>query len=339
MIILRFFFMFAFFLFVLPHCAKSEIHPIYHLMPQFEINLYSVKVKKDENTQPEWMWWHEALEQNLVSKIVDFGDPNWILTNEAVAPEQKELFQHRLLFLPETLNKVEAAILFRFWEKETINAVLEENREPRYLAAITNALALKVQNFVLENEAQFTSRSSLPRLFYAMIVYYQTAFLAAKESSDNATWNALSDAEKSYGLGVFVDFLDVSGRFGELYMDWHQAYSHSFSGITSYFGISDSWDTEACTKGGTFPEGNTIAYRIAEKVSLLYFLKNFDDIMKRCFNTSLNYYQNELSPEMFDSAISWKIIKSDFYILGQESRIFIEPWMTELDKLISKFEH
>ena len=77
-----------------------------------------------------------------------------------------------------------------------------------------------------------------------------------------------------------------------------------------------------------------VAYRVAEKVSLLYFLKNSDAILAKAYDASISEMPNDPRDNIFESPQSWKKFKTKYFKkLGGQSKHFLYPWLNELDRI------
>ena len=330
----------AFPCFIEASAAEKNLHPAYNLMPQMEINPYSVVVKKKKNNAPERVWWHEVKENKsrwwsilpfVTSwKFMGFNDLPGLVRFEH--DSFKEIFNTYF----ETKKEE--------WNQEAVQAALDNDKEPSYLKDFSNLVEPILENFIESKKLETQTKASLTKHAYSLLLTMNgynnaagsAAGSAARFAAGDAAWDAAGDA-------AWDAAWDAAGfAAGSAALDA----ARSAAGFAAGFAAGDAAGSaagfaarSAAKEGKSTQEIGRVAYRIAEKDSQLYFLKNFSSITEKTYMAAFEKMTENPTINIFESSDSWNAFKSRYFPnIRADAEHFLKPWITQLDKIVAEIE-
>ena len=257
------------------------------------------------------------------------------------------------------------------FQKHAINADRIDDI-PKYLNIISEFVSRKVSKFSSNKIDKIDSKVDLTRHAYIILFTMRAYNSAARSAARSAAWSAAWYIDKSVARIAGWSAARSAARLaawsgGRAMADnlatfpgWPNARSAAIS-------VARSAASSAAKSAGSrlssdlkrFPSWSLpklpfkilemevksaekisiAAYRAAEKSSLLYFLKNFDDIVGRSYNSATTKRMENPSENIFESLHSWVEFKCRYFRdLENSSRHFVAPWLIELDRIASLIE-
>lgn len=293
----------------------------------------------------------------------DIGfDDGWVLSSPEQTFQQNTEPLESKINAPEDFKRLGDRKLKSFWQDETEKAALE-NREPKYLPLILEALEERLNIFTIKKEEDLVTREDLTMHAYSLMVvmrkYYSSARyvvessigsasrLSSEFSNNEAVWRAFKSAAWSsidwssrwdfeFASDTSVDWftgwnLDVS-------LDWNTTDSALWSEARDATGTA-VWLTiqSAKNRAKLDKDLGRFVYHVAEKVSLLHFLKNFDAIVEDFYIASSKLIFDSEN-NIFSSEEEWFKIKNYFELASDDVMPFLRPWWKELCRIKAKIK-
>lgn len=283
------------------------------------------------------MWWHEAYEQELLPDIIDFNDIVFLMAHLKEQQDQQTALQYQVLFIPKVFNKLDTKYMPIFWNSETMEAALEDNREPAYMNVISNSLEKKIRKFSEEKLKTLNTKAGLTNhahsVFLIMIAYNHSAKLAAVSAAKSATKAASKSAAKSAARSAALDNLQsTSDDLGDFEMSKNAAID-----CAKHFAKST---VRSASRSGKSPqEIGRLSYRVAEKITLLHYLKNFESITKGSYQEKIKEMVPGSKATVYQSIGSWNHFKAQFLEdIRDDARHFLDSWLKEIDRIVVMIE-
>ena len=224
------------------------------------------------------------------------------------------------------------------FQEESIDAGIEDI-EPVYIKAVSKLLAEKIQKFSALKLATLSNHEDLTKhaysLLFTMFAYnhvgWYVSWFSNREFSEKAPWNIARNAARHAARDAAEDGARGAARFAVRRTAWfvardaarHTAWKASRGACK---------DVARCGKSPIVI--GKVAYRVSEKVALLYFLRNFDDIVEKSYQAAVNEMSEGPRANVFASFSSWNEFKNKYFLeLDSDSMIFLAPWLTVLDEV------
>lgn len=263
------------------------------------------------------------------------------------------LIKHSAIELDEFITSIKPGVDL---QQEAIYAGVN-NKEPPYIKTISKLLEIKVRKFSERKLQQVYTPEELLLHSYNLLFTMAAYNSSSKFLADDAAFEVGQDVAEQAGKVVALHFAEELARNAVEKISWSIARSVSWN-IEKFFINKDAKATVLNASYLAFHESKRksirsegtlgrIVYRVAEKTSLLYFLKNFDSIVERSYQVCLakiNKYRLNLN--WYTSRKEWfKYRRNNFYFeeevswywpyfqVKKGSKYYLTPWFKELDRL------
>ena len=294
------------------------------------------------------------LTAELIPHITEFDNLPWILEHPNISDSEKDALVVRGL----ELNQVIAdKWLHLAWQEETKSALIwksssccllrifgsgaieSKNTEPAYLEKISKLLAPRLEKIIKEKEAECLAaggdgKVALTRhaysLLFSMTGYWGDAYDAAKSGAGPAAWTMSAyDAARSAALHAAFDATRSVARSvarpAACYNAWNASKSAAYDAARGAFKY-------ALNTGANQKQAAQLAYRLAEKVVLLYFLVNFEWIFHEFYNAGYKKLTSLPANNIFESRESWEAFKEEhFGSLREDALHYFGSLLDQLD--------
>ncbi|MFK7826716.1 MAG: hypothetical protein AB8G05_21420 [Oligoflexales bacterium] len=362
-----------------PDFFKAQIcNNVLTILPDLEVSPLAVFI--DSQQDQNWRLWPEVYENQDTLKIVRFNDFDWLINHGDLPDTQRASLMEQALQLPKYQNSINDKELFMLWKEETIQTAKTSpwffwvTREPDYLSHISHLLKNRLHIFAKNKERSLRSEKyylikHAYGIFFTMWAFnhvlenaarasaWSAAIKAAEASKNNFSWEEASDIAWNSAGDFTEETADSAAWFiatkaaekatrelvehNILYKAQYGASAEIEDTVKLHKKKLTEITTQVTLKNANYPEDiGKLAYRSAEKVWLLCFLKNFDSIIERSYiETIKNIPDSDLIDDIFVSSHKWKAFKSRFFEqIPREAKQFLEPWFDEIDTIVSRLE-
>ncbi|MFK7827958.1 MAG: hypothetical protein AB8G05_27665 [Oligoflexales bacterium] len=299
--------------------------------------------------------------------MVEIKNGNEILQKPLENLEAKDFANIQSFLNPELTAKYRLyknPDLLREWDDEAITAAIE-NREPNYLNLLMELMEGRIKEFEEEKwnsilrlqTNEHGEKFQLQQVhFYSMLLstflVLDTAWDSAKSaawdtfhpqdpanfsacnaatsSALNSAWESSEEATES----VVLPESSKSARFvarSEAFIKARLLARSAVWAALDYSRKAHQYNPDLMGK---------IAYRIAEKTSLLYFIGHFDNWSEAIYSAvasrTLSEIKLKTKQDIFQE-IEWKVFQQKHFSqnkIGRNVRIFVKPWLKVLDNRI-----
>ncbi|MFK7822638.1 MAG: hypothetical protein AB8G05_00665 [Oligoflexales bacterium] len=313
--------------------------------------------------QDHWTLWSEAYYRRQVSKIKDFTDVNFLLNHvnnfddsedekRRKNSQEKQALLNQIILIPEASKDVDDKNFSLFWklgEQETKDVAFE-NCEPACLRGMSDALKPRLMLLLIKKEQALNTKESLTRhaywLLFTMRHYNAGAWSTALDAAISATAgpSARISAKSSALYAAISAAFDGTWRAARS-AAWSDAWRSAsnvarLSHISTALYAARSAACKSANEGKSPQKVGRIAYRVAENVSLLfYLLKNFDKMVENSYKASIENMTENPIENIFESTKRWNNFKLRYFDeIRDDAKHFLEPWLTELDRIAAKIE-
>ena len=248
-----------------------------------------------------------------------------------------QLIEYARIDISALLNSIDPAIDF---QDEAIKAGMD-NYEPAYLKKGSKLLTEKVQNFSDQKLGKLSTREHLTKhaqsLIFTMYAFNYPASEAAKYNAKDAALHL-----RTCHCAAIRASKDAV---------WYQASSVAWNACHAIFGLPKYYNPDGCCSSAAAfvsdsvykakPDKNieSVLYRVAEKYSWGFYLKNIDSILEKSYTHATSLIE-EPRDSIFESVDSWTAFKHKYFSkLDQKSQKFLNPWLTELDRVADMIEN
>ena len=338
---------------------KSTLGPhVFDLLTLFDWFPFVVSVEDEGNK------WLTELSSSMMTRVKRFNDLPWLLKHTS-------LWSQDLLFRAFELNVLPSEYLALLWMDETKRLIFERSlyqqnarqfikrvffgaREPSYLERISQLLRQRVRLKSFEKEHALQTSQDWRRHGYCVLLTMLgyslaaawTASEAARKATNSKSRRAAEAADQKSALGgskkvvwnvlsAFIwDYRIQPAR--DAAWDTSLCISTEAENSDVWGALSEaSWD--ARRNGASSKELGCLAYRVAEKASLLYFLSNFSILFDTLYQAALHEMVNRLPGfQIFKSKNSWLEFKDKYFgKIRPGSKHYFGSWLDELDWIAS----
>ena len=258
----------------------------------------------------------------------------------------------------ELINDINPALDF---QEDSIDAGIK-NRSPVYINIISKILDEKVRNFSEKKLGTLQTEQDVIEHFYCLIFLMGSYNSASKSLADDAAWEfGKNEAEWASQNSELKTAVEAARNAGEdistliartttwnteklfLSKDAKRSVAQAFNDKKDRIKISSLVSPKQI--------GQAI-YFIAEKASLLELLKNFDAIIEKSYCECLERIKRNKHKLTLDKTIrDWKKFKEKYFYFEEDaswyslyskikkgSKLFLIPWLNELDRIAIKIE-
>lgn len=357
---------------------EKSLHPVYYLIPQFRISPYSVLVEKLGEEKSEWMFWHDAYDQKLVSKIIDFNEINSLFEHLLGQEPEPSSLHLQLLLHPKSINKIDTKYFSEFWRRQTIRSAIKGKSEPKYIEIISNLLSDRIRIFSEKRQETIKTKSEFTRHAYCLlltIISYTSLVDSAqcRAASDNGgSPNYITDFTVSdprrfwypydsayrYAHQILWCAVLEAGSLSASDSRWMYTYKEALdSGLSAIYSTyfeevyvaahnaSRAAVNDFAEQGKTSDQRERVSFLFAQKVALLYMLVNFEDIFKKAYAAIIANMPNKPNINIFSSSRAWHEFQENHsltWILdrrkGKYVETYIRLWISELNIIASTIE-
>lgn len=269
------------------------------------------------------------------------------------------------IFDARNFNSMSNKELSLFWLEETITAALEikSKQEPDYLVTMSKALGKRLRGFASEKEQIICSREQLIQHAYSLIFAMKAYYSAVNYVAESAyCMGSLTAAGDSCCSAASISAQDAALRA----IDWSSIWDNRWDAIASTDWLqtaeaeqSYSWDLggeavwsdarnfaqilvfrainlELKRSGmiASSEELGSFAYLVAEKSSLLYFLRDFRKIFGSAYSTALHEMEIDFDDNILSSRENLLDYKARVYEdLREDAKHFVADLFNELERI------
>ena len=332
--------------------SQDDRHSVLDLIPYCDISPLAVGLDNGEQLPLRWVLWPQAVEKDLVNKIVKIKDPLWLFNNGSIGVKQGE---HQMLLLDKVIHNLKRDKRSLIWQDETKN--VNDDLEPDYLKIISKQLLIKINKFSDKKIQDCQNRNDLIKHSYALIAASQILYTIGQDISKSALQNLDFDQKKSalkifeasawsesnQALGSIINerFIHMYSYFIKdvIATSWSSVHGPFIDIAEDDINISINQFIHSNTTNRNKAEIGMVSYRLAEKLALLHLLGDFHNLMDLVYESSLGTIEYLLCDDDFDlqNPRDFQDMKDSVYSsYSENSHHFLSPWFSEFSRIAGK---
>ena len=250
-------------------------------------------------------------------------------------------------------NKINITRLLKTFEQKSNN-----NKELTFLQFTSDIVRKKLNRFVNQKNHFLNNKTTLTKhaysILFTMEVFNYAAWDAIKVCSyDSArdlakddTWNLAGDAALDTGstscFGIVGNVVKIASRDAAWDTGWDLARYASLETIKDlnkyarYVALENA--NAAASEGNSPYEIGAIAYHVTERIALLIFMSNLEDILEKSYNASIEKMNEDPQNNIFSSLNNWIEFEKRYFSIRPDARQFLDPWIVELKAIAKEIE-